>query len=214
MPLRIQRNGEELLGTRITHFELLHMLTLHEHGGIGDRGSRLVCSALQVHRARGYRGAAVLPQEPQGLPCRLCAIRYRPDRLRRTPEAQRDVAGGWGGAGWLNGVGVVCSVTKPHCAEQPHAHRNGSTACPPLVRKLKTQTAHILSFYGTPPPPSGKLSCSCTPQRAQVSAGVGKPRMDSECASGCTWSTARETARLRDSRPCSSQTGQVIQGLC
>ena len=25
--------------------------------------------------------------------------------------------------------------------------------------------------------------------------------MDSECASGCTWSTARATARLRDSRP-------------
>ena len=38
------------------------------------------------------------------------------------------------------------------------------------------------------------------------------PRMDSGCASGCTWSTARATARLRDSRPWSSQTGQVIQG--
>ena len=63
------------------------------------------------------------------------------------------------------------------------------------------------------PPPSAKLSCRCTPQRAQVSAGVGKPRMDSECASGCTWSMARATARLRDSRPWSSQTGQVTQGL-
>ena len=48
---------------------------------------------------------------------------------------------------------------------------------------------------------------------AQVSAGVGKSSMDSECASGCTWSTARATARLRDSQPWSSQTGQVIQGL-
>ena len=37
--------------------------------------------------------------------------------------------------------------------------------------------------------------------------------MDSECASGCTWSMARASARLRDSRPWSSQTGQVIQGL-
>ena len=27
------------------------------------------------------------------------------------------------------------------------------------------------------------------------------PRMDLECASGCTWSTARATARLRDGRP-------------
>ena len=31
--------------------------------------------------------------------------------------------------------------------------------------------------------------------------GVGKPSMDSECASGCTWSTARATARIRDCRP-------------
>ena len=30
MLLRIQRNGKELLGTRITHFELLHMLSLHD----------------------------------------------------------------------------------------------------------------------------------------------------------------------------------------
>ena len=35
------------------------------------------------------------------------------------------------------------------------------------------------------------------------------PRMDSECASGCTWSTAWATARLWDGRPRSSQTGQV-----
>ena len=34
----------------------------------------------------------------------------------------------------------------------------------------------------------------CTPQRAQVSAGVGKPPLDSECVPGCTWSTARATA--------------------
>ena len=27
------------------------------------------------------------------------------------------------------------------------------------------------------------------------------PRMDSGCASGCPWSTARATARLRDGRP-------------
>ena len=36
------------------------------------------------------------------------------------------------------------------------------------------------------------------PQRAQVSVGVGKPSMDSECASGCT--TAWATARLRESQ--------------
>ena len=42
--------------------------------------------------------------------------------------------------------------------------------------------------------PAGKLSCRCTSQCAQVSAGVGKPHMDSEGASGCTWSPARATA--------------------
>ena len=30
---------------------------------------------------------------------------------------------------------------------------------------------------------------------------LANPRMDSECASGCTWSTARATAHLWDSRP-------------
>ena len=34
MLLRIQRNGKELLGTRITHFELLHMLGLHDRHGV------------------------------------------------------------------------------------------------------------------------------------------------------------------------------------
>ena len=44
-----------------------------------------------------------------------------------------------------------------------------------------------------PPPPPAQGS-------PHVSAGVGKPP-HSECASGCPWSTARATARLRDSRP-------------
>ena len=39
------------------------------------------------------------------------------------------------------------------------------------------------------------------------------PHMDSECASGCTWSMARTTARLWTADPRSSQTGQVIRGL-
>ena len=32
--IEIQRNGKELLGTRITHFELLHMLSLHDRHGV------------------------------------------------------------------------------------------------------------------------------------------------------------------------------------
>ena len=52
----------------------------------------------------------------------------------------------------------------------------------------------------------------CTHQRAHGGAGVGKRGMDSECGSGCPWSTAQVTAHLWDSRPRSSQTVQVIQG--
>ena len=52
-----------------------------------------------------------------------------------------------------------------------------------------------------------------TPARTSQCWSLQTPPMDSECASGYTWSTARATARLQDSRPRSSQTGQVIQGL-
>ena len=72
----------------------------------------------------------------------------------------------------------------------------------PILLDLDSTREVCCRFHPDPPPPL----------RAQVSAGVGKPSMDSECASGCTWSTARATARLRDSRPWGSQTGQVIQG--
>ena len=43
----------------------------------------------------------------------------------------------------------------------------------------------------------GRMQVSPPPPPTQT----GKPRMDSECASGCPWSTARATARLQDSRP-------------
>ena len=46
-----------------------------------------------------------------------------------------------------------------------------------------------------------------SPPPKHLGGGVGDPN------SPCTWSTARATARLRDSRPWSSPTGQVIQGL-
>ena len=73
----------------------------------------------------------------------------------------------------------------------------------PYHHRASTVGARPTSFpqqLSPPPPPShqkplsGKWSCQCTRQRAQVSAGVRNPRMDSECASGCTWSTARATA--------------------
>ena len=39
------------------------------------------------------------------------------------------------------------------------------------------------------------------PANAQVSAGVSKPSMDLNCASGCIRSTARATAHLREADP-------------
>ena len=60
----------------------------------------------------------------------------------------------------------------------------GRTRLPKNICSLsKIETS---AWCAAPPPPS---------------AGVGKPSMDSECASGCTWSTAQATARLRDSQP-------------
>ena len=54
---------------------------------------------------------------------------------------------------------------------------------------LYMRCAHPVNTEPPPPPPNA----------------VGKPSMDSECASGCTWSTPRATARLWDSQPRSSQ---------
>ena len=67
MLLRIQRNGEELLGTRITHFELLHMLSLHDRHG---------CVALadeEEAMARGAGLAAALAPACKAKPVRLVA---------------------------------------------------------------------------------------------------------------------------------------------
>ena len=63
-------------------------------------------------------------------------------------------------------------------------------------RGVKIMCSPLSEHCLTPPPPQ-----------------VGKPSMASECASGCTWSTARAAARLWDGRLRSSQPGQVIQGL-
>ena len=66
MLLRIQRNGKELLGTRITHFELLHMLGLHDRHG--------VCALAEEEEAmaRGAGLAAALAPactaKPAGFP--------------------------------------------------------------------------------------------------------------------------------------------------
>ena len=85
------------------------------------------------------------------------------------------------------GTGIPLSPTKLH-----HPH-------PP---EGKGKRERIIVVVGSPCQENHPADAHTS---AQVSAGVGKPSMDSECASGCTWSTARAAARLRDSRPWSSQ---------
>ena len=66
-------------------------------------------------------------------------------------------------------------------------------------------TAHVTT--SVPPPPLVRSPCQenypadAHPSVLKSVLESANPRMDSECASGCTWSTARATARLRDSRP-------------
>ena len=126
----------------------------------------------------------------------------------RTPATQCPPGQkGWRGRGrnWAGGKG---RTKEDNRKGQTALAKNGAEH---RRRRRKGKTGK--NHSGCKKPLSGKLSYRCTPQRAQVSAGVGKPSMDSECVSGCTWSTARVIARLRDSRPWSSQTGQVIRGL-
>ena len=78
------------------------------------------------------------------------------------------------------------------------------------TRKGKTGKNHC----GCWKPLSGKLSCRCTPQRAQVSAGVGKPPHG---LGVCIWmhlvNGTGNSPVSGTADPRSSQTGQVIRGL-
>ena len=92
----------------------------------------------------------------------------------------------------------------------------GSSCEPPPALVTVSSFAGFLGLVQVHPPPAFSFLLPQT-HGNPVSHGLPDPppppHMDSECASGCTWSTAQATARLRDSRPWSSQTGQVIQGL-
>ena len=81
MLLRIQRNGKELLGTRITHFELLHMLGLHDKHG--------VCCTGRGGGGNGARG-------------------WFGSRLSARLHSQTSPFGGWLSS-WLGGMEVTVS---------------------------------------------------------------------------------------------------------
>ena len=93
---------------------------------------------------------------------------------------------------------VVCGrVLRNEASGPPLAHTSPNTPFlggfkkvyppPPGEGKDKRERAIVVVRS----PFEVKRSCRCTHRRAQFSTGVGKPRMDLECASGCTWSTAR-----------------------
>ena len=74
------------------------------------------------------------------------------------------------------------------------------------------------TFQCPPPPPPHKapvrkMILHTPPHTHKSVLESANPRMDSECASGCTWSTARQQPVSGTADPRSSQTGQVIWGL-
>ena len=82
-------------------------------------------------------------------------------------------------------------------------NRTGQTALAEngAERRRRRRKGHKGKNHGgCQKPLSGKLSRRCTPQRTQVSAGVGKPSTDSECASGCTgqWHGQQPVSRTAD----------------
>ena len=106
----------------------------------------------------------------------------------------------------------------PPCPMQAHSRwvRDFPQQVRDCVRNKPTSKFSCMKQSGCTPPPWEKreriivvVRSPCQenyPADAHPSAHKSvlesaHPRMDSECASGCTWSTARATARLRDGRP-------------
>ena len=90
----------------------------------------------------------------------------------------------------------ICRIGDPHNVLYFVVGSPQPTRGHVLLRRPKGTGRRECPWRGHSVNQNQPRSSPSTPQRAQVSAGVGKPSMDSECASGCTWSTARATARL------------------
>ena len=98
---------------------------------------------------------------------------------------------------------------RPRESSDPTPHAKGRTGDRPGPRKGATTRRNVTQggWGGRPPPPLYVVVRSpcqendpadAPPSAHQSVLESVNPRMDSECASGCIWST---TARLRDSRP-------------
>ena len=104
------------------------------------------------------------------------------------------------------------------CALGPGVERGGRTGWGPASGDVLEWLTPIGGppWTGRPPPPRKKgknhlwllegpvrkmIPQMHTPSAHKSVLESANPRTDSEGASGCTWSTARATARLRDGRP-------------
>ena len=82
------------------------------------------------------------------------------------------------------------------CCRRPGS---GGHPCPP-PKKIRIRIPEPPD-YPTPPLLWPLLSPNLSPPPVKSVLESANPRMDSDCASACPWSTARATARLRDGRP-------------
>ena len=101
-------------------------------------------------------------------------------------------------AGAAQNLLVMASLRAPDIAKfQGHVQARAPVSVSAVIDRSSSMKVPSLSGWGC-----------CPPSREFIPGTVGPgapptppPSMDSERASGCTWSTARATARLRDSRP-------------
>ena len=140
-------------------------------------------------------------------------------RIRRRCRVAEGCVGHWGPDGLWRGR-VSCPLPSQHIRQ--HLLSLAFQSLIPQLGATRVQSASMwpaplllarvpldLRVRCPPPPPSADAHTSAHKSVLESA----KPRTDSECASGCTWSTARAAAGLWTADPRSSQTGQGMQGL-
>ena len=174
-------------------------------------GCRWHC-VLQLSSLRSSRGAGIFREERR-IPLPLgCQAQRRMDGLNAFSPVPNNVSNS--GTHWRNKycqqevpprpcLGIGQPLLPPPPSRYPELVLDEGFRPIPTVLVANPQHRSTL------PLPRKRMPVPPPPHFFQVS----EPSMDLECASGCTWSTARAPARLWDSRPRSSQAGQVIQGL-
>ena len=98
-------------------------------------------------------------------------------------------------------VGALCVPCAEVLLREAFGRFGYGTAVFPAISRNCSQLDLTLSDGNPPPPCQENYPADAHPSAHKSVLESANPRMDSECASGCTWSTARATARLRDGRP-------------